>query len=448
MTGSSFERFFTGKILGMLRLATALADPLLAEVRRIAQDIFGAGGVIGSVPTATVSGAEVTFTSDRGAWTPSGYRLVVDAGQPEWTDIPFANSGATAYTWGARHCDVPTGAERGADGGYGFRALTERVGRIETPATVTADAAGLILTMTANLQTGEKWPLGAGHTRPVVVWYETASGRPRTASSQAVYSGSMIDDGTDYRVEVPHRFGGAFDATAARYKVAILGPEPAVAARVGQTIWINNYVVLGSVASGVFSTTGVSVLGALGTLAAAFAAEHNPTTGAHTDIGADSYAFNTAPEYVRYLTPQFGGFWPQSGSPAFDQNGLVSAVDATLVSVWFPLDLGPRQTGEAAGWTVTDLGVNVFLDGTGGTITATLYALDADADAGAVAVGTPVVASTVTGSWETETQSQGGGVALDPVKSYGVLLTVEPDALATDCAVAHVIVTATRSRLE
>lgn len=290
-TGDQYIGLYAGKILGLLALEEKMITPLRASVRAAMQDLLApAGGVMDTAPSFTVAANLFTLDSDKEAYTPEGYKLVLDASAAIWQDVPFANSGATVYTLGAAALDLPTAAEVGTDGQYGFASFEEGIGRQTTPDSVATDGGdGMILTMTAALFTGEKWALGAGTSRPVRVWYQTAQGRPLTASSEAVYDGVLEDNGTDYVINVPHIFGQtSINATTARYKVAILGPEPAVAARAGTSGFTEKNAILGTITSGVYATTGVTVLTSFGVLASAFAAEHDATTGAHKNITTTS----------------------------------------------------------------------------------------------------------------------------------------------------------------
>ncbi len=289
-TGTSWTHLVAGRILGLQDMADTWLTPTREDGRQLRVDVWGGGGILGTLATLTVSSGRFTLAADRTAMTPDGYRLVLDNAADGFTNVPFANSGATAYTVGARRYDVPAGTCLTRQGRVEWSAYTEAIGRPVTPASVTDTGAGLRLTMTTALWTAEKHG-NASYARPVKVWFQDANGRPAVNGSEAIYDGSLVYDGSAYYVDVPHSFGqdaSAPSTTAARYTVLLEGLTVASGSDASGSSFVDYHVVIGTITSGTFSSSSATVIDSLGELWSDYQAEHDPTDGSHTDVTADS----------------------------------------------------------------------------------------------------------------------------------------------------------------
>lgn len=289
-TGSSWTHLVAGRILGLEDMADTWLTPTREDGRQLRADVWGGGGIFTTLATLTVSSGRFTLAADRTAMTPDGYRLVLDNAADGFTNVPFANSGATAYTVGARRYDVPAGTCLTKQGRVEWSAYTEAIGRPVTPASVTDTGAGLRLTMTSTLWTAEKHG-NAAYTRPVKCWFQDANGRPAVNGSEAIYDGSLVYDGSAYYVDVPHSFGqdsAAPSTTAARYTVLLEGLTVASGADAAGASFVDYHVVIGTITSGAFSSAAATVIDSLGELWSDYQAEHDPADGSHTDVSADS----------------------------------------------------------------------------------------------------------------------------------------------------------------
>lgn len=288
-TDTKWLNLYPGKILGLQDLQDRLTDSLRQQTRELHQDVWGAGGTVGASPDFTI-GTDV-FSADGAdlfAWTPAGDRVAIEPGTASWTDVPYEGNDASTYVIGAQRVDVPHRGEPGTDGQPGFDYYTEKVGRLMNPGTVTDIGTGLRLDCTASMFTGELWP-GNSDTRPVIVWYADAFGRPASPGTEAVYTGTLVKNGSAYRVDTTHYFGQSSPSTtAARYFVALLGPEPATGARSAAAAFTDNNVILGHINAGpVYSAALAPVIGPV-LSEVVFEAQHDSTTGAHKNITATS----------------------------------------------------------------------------------------------------------------------------------------------------------------
>ena len=289
-TGSSWVHLTAGRILGLEDMADAWLDPTREDGRQLRADVWGGGGIFTTLATLTYSSGRFTLAADRTAITPDGYRLVLDNAADGFTNVPFANSGATTYTVGARHYDVPAGTALTKQGRVEWSKYTEAIGRPVTPASVTDTGAGLRLTLTSTLWTAEKHG-NVSYTRPVKCWFQDANGRPAVNGSEAIYDGSLEYDGTNYYVDVPHSFGqdaSAPSTTAARYTVLLEGLTVASGSDTASAAFVDYHVVIGTITSGTFSSAAATVIDSLGELWSDYQAEHDPADGSHTDVNADS----------------------------------------------------------------------------------------------------------------------------------------------------------------
>lgn len=286
MTGSTWLNLYPAKILGMQDLDTHSMASLRAQQVQLQDDLWGDGGMLVTAATLTVSSDEFTLAASRNGFTPNGYRLNLDHTADEWQDVPFENSGATVYEVGARWNDVPETAEDGTDGQPHFGRYMERICEILTPDSVANDGGGgLKLTMTTALSLGSKWSVSS-ETRPCIVWYEDTNGDPAsTSTSVAIEAAALELDTGVYQIITAGRFGVA-DLTAARYKVAILGPAIYRNTELPGD-WTTDYLQIGTITSGVFSNTGKLVINSVGSLWGLFGQQHNASTGVHTDVTAD-----------------------------------------------------------------------------------------------------------------------------------------------------------------
>ena len=289
-TGSSWVHLVAGRILGLEDMADAWLDPTREDGRQLREDVWGGGGIFTTLATLTVASGRFTLAADRSAMTPDGYRLTFDNAADGFTNVPFANSGATVYTVGARHYDAPAGTALTKQGRVEWSKYSEAIGRPVTPASVTDTGAGLRLTLTSTLWTAEKHG-NVAYSRPVKCWFEDANGRPAVNGSEAIYDGSLVYDGTNYYVDVPHSFGqdaSAPSLTAARYTVLLEGLTVASGSDTSSAAFTDYHVVIGTITSGTFSSATATVIDSLGELWSDYQAEHDPADGSHTDITADS----------------------------------------------------------------------------------------------------------------------------------------------------------------
>ena len=111
MTGDTLLNLYPAKILGLQDLDDHLVSPLQGDRDQLRQDVYGAGGSLDAKAVITVTGDELTLSADVQGYTPLGKRLLLDASESEWISTPFEDSGATVYSVGARHIDVPAGAQ-------------------------------------------------------------------------------------------------------------------------------------------------------------------------------------------------------------------------------------------------------------------------------------------------------------------------------------------------
>lgn len=281
---STLDRWFhpfSGLILGLQTLRDYLLTPLRETLAETWTDLWGTGGlVIGTAPSFTVSSSRLTLDADRVGWTGDGHRLTLDnAAGLGFASIPFED-GTGPYYLGAKYAERPQGTTLGFDGVPGYLTYVETIGEVYTPTSVSATgAAEITVVMTSAIPAAMKWS-NASHTRPVVVWLVDG---PAADTTQAIYEGSLVKDGSAYKIVIPHLLGQTVaSTTASAYRVLVLGLTIS-ASSLGAA-----YVDLGQVASSAYADTGVNVVSSFGDYVAAFAAEHNPTTGAHTDITADS----------------------------------------------------------------------------------------------------------------------------------------------------------------
>lgn len=284
-TGDTWLVIEPTSILAFQDIDTYALDNTKAAMRQTLLDVYGSGGVF--TPTAVIftpSGSALQLAADFEAITGTGYRLVADASDPEWTAIPFANSGATPYYVGARCNTVPSHATAHTiDGNPVYDREIEIVGDVGIPDGVAVVGSTLVLTCSSLVSPG--WTTGG--TRPVRVWLE---GSPATAGSEAFHEGTCSYTGGQIKVTVPHYLGQTTPSTAtSAYRVAVLGPKISTSSMLADP----DYVYLGSVTSGAWSGTGQVAITPWADILALFQVQHK-ADGSHDEVTADSLSWNSA----------------------------------------------------------------------------------------------------------------------------------------------------------
>lgn len=321
MTGDTWLILEPTSILALQDIETAALDVVQDTMRQTLLDIYGdGGGVFGpTVAAFTPTGAALQLDADFDAITGTGYRIEADSAAAEWTAVPFANSGATVYYVGARANRVPSRCSANTiDGVPIYDREIEITGEVGNPTSVSVVGSTLVLTLTTLVTPG--WT--SGGTRPVRVWLD---GAPETTSGEAIYEGTASYTGGAVKVTVPHYLGQTTPTTSTgAYKVAVLGPTIRTTTLVGN----DDYVVLGTVTSGVWSGALQTPITTWGDLLALFHVQHK-ADGTHDEVTADTLSWNsagtgkigtlriTARELAAHIVPP-GQFKQNGGAP---QNG-------------------------------------------------------------------------------------------------------------------------------
>lgn len=140
------------------------------------------------------------------------------------SSVPFEDDGASTYFIGLRHFEVPTSAtlQRSAALGHTFDRVAQRLGFRATILSVTnpVPAAGLLFTV-ASFDLGPGFA-NVSDARPVTVWLVN----PVTATSEAVFTGTVVWDGVALEVQATHYFGqveGAHSVAGGDYIVHVHG---------------------------------------------------------------------------------------------------------------------------------------------------------------------------------------------------------------------------------
>jgi hypothetical protein len=268
----------SGLILGLQTLRDYLLTPLRETLAAAWVDLWGTGGlIIGTTPSFTISSSRLTLDADLTAWTGTGYRLSLDnAAGKGFASIPFEDE-AGPYYLGARYNERPAGTTLGFDGVAAYTAYTEAIGELYTPTSVAVTgSAEITVTMTSAIPAAMKWSNSA-YSRPVVVWLVDG---PASDSSAAIHEGSLVKDGSAYKVVIPSLLGQTVPSTtASAYRVLVLGLT------VSATALGSAYVALGQVSSSAYADTGATVVSSFGDYVSAFVLEHN-LDGTHSDITA------------------------------------------------------------------------------------------------------------------------------------------------------------------
>jgi len=332
-------------------------------------------------PTWTALLRPYTLDADLTAWTGNGYRLLIDnAAGKGFASIPFED-GAGPYYLGAKYAERPVATTLGFDGLPGYTAYTETIGEVYTPTSVAATGATEItVTMTSAIPAAMKWSNSA-YSRPVVVWLVDG---PASDSSAAIYEGSLVKDGSAYKIVIPSLLGQSVPSTtAAAYRVLVLGLT------ISATSLGSSYVKLGQVASSVYATTGCVVVDSFGSYVTAFAAEHN-SDGTHDDVTANTLAlatnsagitYDTARSMVMDITPMYGGWQcvssPGGGKAEWRVNGsyIEHTADTVGTYVWRrPVEI--RGAWGGVDGAITALSAEMASDNAS-TVTTGVYPVDA-----------------------------------------------------------------------
>ncbi len=308
-TGDRIVEFAPARIWGALDLETFWLDVVMNRHKLSARDTWGdtaggEGGVFTAAPTITESSDELSLSADFVGYTPDGYRLDVESTDTWWQGVPFQNTGGTTYTLGARRTTRKNGTTEAGDGGPIWYTVEDVVGRPIEAVSAADEGSGTRLIVTGNLWAGEKWP-DTADTREVDVWYEDADGHPVTNSSEATAFGATLTRSAggggepasgEFYIDIAHRFGLASTDTAnpTRYKIVLKGPTPADPTNAATSDFTDYHTNLGTMLNGTHTNTSVVVLTSIGQFESAFQVEHNPTTGVHTDITAQSAAITSS----------------------------------------------------------------------------------------------------------------------------------------------------------
>lgn len=380
---STLDRWFhpfSGLILGLQTLRDYLLTPLRETLAETWTDLWGTGGlVIGTAPSFSVSSSRLTLAADRVGWTGDGHRLTIDnAAGLGFASIPFED-GAGPYYLGAKYAERPQGTTLGFNGLPGYLTYVETIGETYTPTSVSATgAAEITVVMTSALPAAMKWS-NASHTRPVVVWLYDG---PAADSTQAIYEGSLVKDGSAYKIVIPHFLGQTVPSTtASAYRVLVLGLTISTSALSAACVG------LGQVSSSTYATTGVNTVASFGDYVTAYLTQH-AIDGTHTDITADTIALQTNSAGITYDTnrsmvsdvdPRLGG-WQlvsgPSGNAWWRINGsyVEHVADAAGTYVWRrPVEI--RGAWGGVDGRITALSVEMASDGAS-TVTAGVYPVD------------------------------------------------------------------------
>jgi hypothetical protein len=290
-TGDTWIELATGQILDFSKLSEDFLERVRAGLAELRADIFGRDTTIGADwAEFTVAASALTLDATRSGTTPEGYRVTADHTDPAWSDVPFANVGATLYRIGARRALRPnTVTANTADGQCYYDQTIEDVGELGEPDAVSVFSGGLYIDVDADPDglVGTGWTTAA--PRPVVVWLD----RPVTAGTDAIFTGEIEWDGAagTHRITVPHTFGQAEDAPSTDpgdYRVLVRGPTITTAALADDpAAWC-----IGEVESGTFANTGQNLVPTWGEWLALFQEQHDNATGDHLQIeahGVDLY---------------------------------------------------------------------------------------------------------------------------------------------------------------
>jgi hypothetical protein len=302
LTADTWTSLYLAKVLSLATLGTQLEDPTRAGIKQAWTDVWGAGGCFAAPSWAAYSTDSIDLQVAVDCYTGTGYRLqLTTAADHGFHRIPYINDGTVRYL-AARYNEYPAGAEVGIDGSVHYSAMVESTGELIFPSSVTKPTTTTVrLKCTGTMQSAAKWT-NMAESRPVVCWLVT----PVTASSQAVYAGSLVYDGVDWYVDVPHTFGQAVaSVTAANYRVLVTGLS------IGSISLVTdlNYVFLGTAQNTgalAFVVSGVSLIDHVSSWITAYKVEHN-SAGHHTTVtgtsatwtpGTDNATDGTAPGVV------------------------------------------------------------------------------------------------------------------------------------------------------
>ena len=276
-TGKQIANPFAQRLLDLAVIRDGFFTPTGEQLGEQATDVWGGGGVHTSAVAITQAGALLTLAADRVAYTGQGDRLLLDPAGRGFTDVPYANNGATTYYLAARYAYKPTGGILGFEGTPGFASWEEAIGLTLTPDSVVNLGSTLQFVLSSALPARMRWS-GTGDDRPVTVWKVT----PASGGAEAVAQGTLVTDGAGaYTVTIGHFFGQSVPSTTAGdYRVLVEGLEIGTSALATDAA----VVYLGTMLAGVHTSSTQRIINAVGDWIAAYNVEHDVTTGYHTTI--------------------------------------------------------------------------------------------------------------------------------------------------------------------
>jgi hypothetical protein len=306
-------------VLNFQALQTEWFEFLHDDHKQHALDLWGVGGVLATKAVLTVDAPNDLFSLavSRDGWTGMGYRLELDTTEASWTDVPFADSGATVYHVAARWNEYPAGPCAGIDGGPLFCQQVQGMGEQDAPDSVTDTGSALEFTIDGLVS--PVWTVA--DTRPVTIWLVAQE----TSSAEAVWTGTCALSGGAIKATVPHYFGQSSPSTTAGdYLVQVHGPTVGTV----DTSADADYLYLGTITSGVFDNSNQNLLEPVGSWIAAYNVEHDGATGVHTDAHGDSlWAWDGVSVDKVGLLPTNNGVLSYPLSPAATP-GLIDVRDA------------------------------------------------------------------------------------------------------------------------
>jgi len=279
ITGSILADLHPNTILGLEDLDNDLIGLVITELDTVRADVYGGDGTLGGTKAAfTYSAGTLTLTADADALTGDGDRLqAVPA--TGWTSVPFQDSGATTYYVGARANQIPYRITvNTSDSIPVYDRLETVIGEVDNPDSVTVTGAGTTLQLDITSMVAPGWT-GAG-TRPVRVWLVNPE-EVDADLSDALFTGTAYHSGGNILIDVSSLLGQATPSTSIlKYRVWVGGPTITTTdIRADPDYWI-----VGTVNTGVVSTTDQTLYTPWGTILGAFTAEHDATTGEHLNV--------------------------------------------------------------------------------------------------------------------------------------------------------------------
>jgi hypothetical protein len=279
-TGETWISLGASSLLNLSDLTTNLRDNVIDGLALGRVDVFPEDGTIGTVKvTVTYNAGKYLIVGAGVGVDNAGHRMASDALAP-WSNVPFPDIGAVAYSIGARYQVRPGSVTANtADGTAVYDTLVEDVGELGAPDLVTDNGNGTV-TLRINGLVGAGW-VGAA-TRSVVAYLVN----PVTGSASAIYTGTASLSGGNYVVTPGHQFGqsGTPSTTVGDYRVIVRGPTVSA---IGLS---SSYWVLGACNTGVVNTSPQVLIMPPGSWSSVFGAEHDTGTGKHTAINPTTVA--------------------------------------------------------------------------------------------------------------------------------------------------------------